>query len=121
VEMDEAILMMGRMGIKRFPVLKEGKLVGIVTASDVVDALAKLEEEAPQALREVVLPAEKHTCKDCGKELPAVEEGRTWSRCDFCGEPLCRSCTHYIAVRSKELYGDFVKILRTCREDYMRR
>ena len=121
VDTNEAILMMARMGIKRLPVLKEGELVGIITASDIVDSLAELEEESPHALREVVPPAEIYACRDCGKELSGTTEGKTWRRCDFCGGPICRADTHYIAVRSKELYGDFVKILRACQEDYAKR
>jgi CBS domain-containing protein len=121
VDITEAILMMAQMGIKRLPVAEKGKLVGIITASDIVDALAESEAQVPVSPRPEKPREEVYHCKDCGKKLPASEEGKTWNRCSFCGEPICRADTHYIAVTSEELFGDSVKILRACREDYSRR
>ena len=55
-------------------------------------------------------------CSDCGKELLMEDIGKKWDKCEFCDDPICITCSHYVGVVTRDLWKDFTSIRRVCRK-----
>lgn len=53
-------------------------------------------------------------CSKCGKELEEKDFEVTWRRCSFCKIPVCDDCIHYMAVKRKGLYKEYIETLPVC-------
>ena len=60
----------------------------------------------------------KLKCSTCGKELLPKDLGKKWRRCHFCEAPICFNDTHYLGVRVKGLYTDYLDVVSVCKECY---
>lgn len=60
----------------------------------------------------------KTKCSTCGKELLPNDLGKNWRKCHFCGEPMCFDDTHYLSVRVKGLYNDYLDVVPVCKKCY---
>jgi len=54
-------------------------------------------------------------CSDCGKGLLMEANGKKWNKCEFCGDPVCINCNHYVGTMTRDLWKDFINIRRVCR------
>lgn len=55
-------------------------------------------------------------CSKCGKELEEKDLGIHWRNCTFCKSPICSDCTHYMAVKRKGLYREYVETIPVCED-----
>ena len=60
----------------------------------------------------------KLKCSTCGKELLSNDLGKKWRKCHFCEEPICFKDTHYLGVRVKGLYNDYIDVVPVCKKCY---
>jgi hypothetical protein len=54
-------------------------------------------------------------CSSCGRELEERKYGVTWRACFSCKSPLCFECIHYVAVRKKGLYKEYIETIPVCK------
>ncbi len=55
-------------------------------------------------------------CSDCGKGLLMEDIGKQWDRCEFCGDSICTTCTHYLGTMTRGLWKDYINVRRVCRK-----
>ena len=60
-------------------------------------------------------------CADCGRAVPPNDEERKWARCRFCGKPICFECVRYVGTTIRGVFMDYVEVMRTCDNCYVRR
>jgi CBS domain-containing protein len=88
-EITEALRIMAKNKIRRLPVVVQGKLVGIVTTSDIMAISPELMENPPQPEEPVRGEIEESVCESCGEITTALYEvNGTWV-CDNCRDTMC--------------------------------
>ena len=68
------------------------------------------------AFYEEVYPGLSPVCSGCGKGLLVEDIGKKWDRCEFCGDPTCITCAHYVGAMTRGLWKDYIDIRRVCRK-----
>jgi len=53
-------------------------------------------------------------CSGCGKELDEKNLDVNWKYCTFCKSPICSDCTHFMAVKRKGLYKEYIETIPVC-------
>jgi CBS domain-containing protein len=100
----EAARLMSSRGVNRLPVVKDGKVVGIITRADLVRAFTRTDEEIEHEIQEDVV--ERTLWIDAGRVEVDVEDGvvtlagQLHTRSDV--ELLCRLVTRVPGVSSVE-------------------
>jgi len=55
-------------------------------------------------------------CSGCGKGLLMEDIGKKWGKCEFCGNPICITCSHYVGAMIRGLWKDYIDIRKVCRK-----
>lgn len=55
-------------------------------------------------------------CSSCGRELRDEDFRKKWNKCEFCGDPICIGCSHYVGAEVKDLWKDFISVRRVCKK-----
>lgn len=102
---------------------EDGKLVGILTSSDMTSAsacaLLILDKVKDAALRPKEIKLEsKVRCSDCGKILLIEDQGLKWDRCQVCSSVICFNCTYYNREMLQERVTEksYFVITRVCQK-----
>lgn len=89
-DITEAAKIMSRNKIRRLPVVERGKLVGIVTASDITAVSPELTEVVTQPVEPAGEEIEESVCETCGEVTADLYEvDGTWV-CGNCRDTMGR-------------------------------
>lgn len=53
-------------------------------------------------------------CSSCGKKLMIEDIGKKWDKCEFCGDPICVTCCHYMGTTIRGIWKYYIDIRRVC-------
>jgi len=73
-------------------------------------------KRVPSRNRGDICSKSRFVCADCGRELLKDDIGEKWNKCEFCGNPICVTCSHYIGAIIEDIWKDFVSVRRVCRK-----
>lgn len=69
-----------------------------------------------------VIPMRNHedacaiVCSDCGRGMLAQDIGKKWNKCEFCNDPICISCSHYMGALVQNIWRDYISVRRVCKK-----